>query len=569
MIKKGLFILLCMPIISFGQNLEINWEIIYTSPKNNSILHYPNTNIVIKSKFIIDNETLEKLDFNIIGDISGHHDYDMQLALDQRTIIIIPKVQFDYSEKVSCMLRMKNEEKIILSLLFSITSNQIDYSKEYENSTLSKTLSLPQYSVTINNNPIPFNLFFKTDTSTNNSAFRPVNILSSNGDLIFSKTFEFKGHDWKINKNNSLTYYDKFSKGWFVMNEYFEEIDSVYCQNGFQANSHEFVALSNGNYLLIAYDEQPYAMDTIVVGGDPNAIIEGLIIQEIDSNKNLIFQWRSWDYFHITDNIYLDLTSSLLKFIHANAIDIDFDGTILLSSRHLDEITKINRNSGDIIWRWGGSQNQFALSTNDYPFSYQHCVRSLGNNRYILFDNGNYSGQYNGGSNISRGLEYELDTTLMLAIKRWEFIHPDSLYGKAKGSIQRLPNKSTLINWGKDPKNNTGAVITEIDSNQIITFELETNYGTTIYRAHKFDWYFDSFIIGCTDYLALNYNVNAIIDDSSCTYISSTSNEYNTSNKRLINIKSVLGQEISPQRKHTPLFYLYDDGSVEKRIIIE
>ena len=101
--------------------------------------------------------------------------------------------------------------------------------------------------------------------------------------------------------------------------------------------------------------DRPYAMDTIVANGDPNAIVEGLIIQELDSNHNLLFEWRSWDHFHVTDNTYLNLTSANLEFIHANAIDIDFDGHFLISSRSLDEITKIHRTTGEVIWRWGGS----------------------------------------------------------------------------------------------------------------------------------------------------------------------------------------------------------------------
>ena len=113
-----------------------------------------------------------------------------------------------------------------------------------------------------------------------------------------------------------------------------------------------------------------------------------------------------------------------MPFIHANAIDIDFDDNLLLSSRGLDEITKINRVTGDIIWRFGGSQNEFTF-INDYPFTHQHSIKSLGSNRYLLFDNGNFSSQYTGTVNISRAVEYELDTVLMTATKVWEFIHPD------------------------------------------------------------------------------------------------------------------------------------------------
>ena len=82
-------------------------------------------------------------------------------------------------------------------------------------------------------------------------------------------------------------------------------------------------------------------MDNVVAGGDPNAMVEGLVIQELDSNQNVIFEWESWNHFNVTDNEYLDLTSDLIQFIHANAIDIDYDDNILVSSRNIDEITKI------------------------------------------------------------------------------------------------------------------------------------------------------------------------------------------------------------------------------------
>ena len=42
----------------------------------------------------------------------------------------------------------------------------------------------------------------------------------------------------------------------------------------------------------------------------------------------------------------------------------------------------------------------------------------------------------------------------------------------------------------------------------------------------------------------------------------------NNTSKTLIKITDVLGKEMS-YRKNTPLFYIYNDGSVEKKIIIE
>jgi len=41
-----------------------------------------------------------------------------------------------------------------------------------------------------------------------------------------------------------------------------------------------------------------------------------------------------------------------------------------------------------------------------------------------------------------------------------------------------------------------------------------------------------------------------------------------SSNRKLEKIVDVLGRETKP-KSNTPLFYIYDNGTVEKRIIIE
>ena len=384
-------------------------------------------------------------------------------------------------------------------------------------------ISQVNYNITVNSSTAyNGNLFFHqggTPPGWNGPGAppRPVKILDSLGNEIFSEVWGKKGWDFKVNINNTITFYDRLSKGWFVMDSLQNIIDSVYAKNGYIADNHDFLALENGNYVLFCYDEQPYAMDTVVVGGNPNAVIEGLVIQELDSNHNVIFEWKSWDHFHITDNQYLyPWTNANLPFIHTNSIDIDFDGHFIISNRNLDEVTKINRTNGEIIWRWGGSQNEFVF-VNDYPFTHQHTVRSLGNNRYLMYDNGNFSSQYV-GSNISRAVEYVLDTVLMTATKVWEFVHPDSLYTPSIGSAQRLPNGNTLINFGNLQSLNIGSIITEVDSSGQIVFQLEYDNGGNLYRAHKFNWFFQNEIFGCTDSLACNYNQSANFDDSSCCY---------------------------------------------------
>ena len=55
----------------------------------------------------------------------------------------------------------------------------------------------------------------------------------------------------------------------------------------------------------------------------------GLIIQEIDENKNVVFQWRSWDHMEITDAEHINFTGTNIDYVHGNAIDYDHDGNIL------------------------------------------------------------------------------------------------------------------------------------------------------------------------------------------------------------------------------------------------
>ena len=50
--------------------------------------------------------------------------------------------------------------------------------------------------------------------------------------------------------------------------------------------------------------------------------------------------------------------------------------------------------------------------------------------------------------------------------------------------------------------------------------------------------------------------------------ITSTKNILENTNKTLIKVIDILGRE-SNQERNTPLFYIYDDGTVEKKIIIE
>ena len=86
----------------------------------------------------------------------------------------------------------------------------------------------------------------------------------------------------------------------------------------------------------------------------------------------------------------------------------------------LSEVTKINRQTGDIIWRLSGAHNEFTF-INDLldGFRNQHDIRSLGDSLYSVFDNGN-----NHDPSRSHGVIYKLDTNAKTSTLVWEYRNP-------------------------------------------------------------------------------------------------------------------------------------------------
>lgn len=367
------------------------------------------------------------------------------------------------------------------------------------------------YEITINQNPFGSNLFIHTMGDQP----RYIAIIDSSlSPSWFINSGEF-GLDFKVNQNY-LTFFNKSNQNWIVLNDKMKEVDTLNCVNGYKADYHDIQLLQNGGYILQAYDSISVNMSEIVSGGNPNAIVIYLIIQEFDQNKNLIFEWNAWEHLNIADYTNLDLTRLRLTWMHGNSIEVDQDLHLLVSNRRSSEILKIDRNTGDVLWYLGGPNNDFTINNDSFNgFNKQHDVRRLSNGNILLFDNGNEH-----QPPISRVVEYSVNEINKSINLVWEFYHPEQLLGLAMGSAQRLPNQNTLINWGI--VNNNGAIITEVDYDKNIVLEIRYPLGVRCYKVRKEDWFFSTNLIpGDTnhddriDILDLNYMTNFIIDNLS------------------------------------------------------
>ena len=241
-------------------------------------------------------------------------------------------------------------------------------------------------------------------------------IMDNYGIPVFYRYLPHKSGNFELHANGLLSFRKRVNDNamFYILDSFFMTVDSV-TMNDYPIDGHDFRILENGNYLMFALDIRSIDMSAIIEGGDPNASVSGVVIREVDRDKNTVFEWNSWDHIEITET-YADLTNSSIDLLHPNSLDIDKDGNILLIARALDAVIKINRHSGEIMYRLGGKMNQFSFADSSHMFSKPHDFRNLGNGHYTIFDNGS-----NRDPAYSRAVEYILDTSSKTIELTWEY----------------------------------------------------------------------------------------------------------------------------------------------------
>jgi hypothetical protein len=470
---------------------------VFISPVNGSKFNSEKCAILIifdksLSPFILKKTNL----LTVQGSISGKHSGELKLLQDNKLLSFITEEPYALGEKVTVSLNNNILNSDIQQISFFIRErvvkdvfdsfkNELDGVQEWltGKSPLADSLpaDFPRITVTVNSNPSP-GRFFLSNFKMIGSYSPYLIILNNDGNPFFYRKMTNNCYDFKVQSNGKLTYADYNKHQFYMLDTNYVLIDSFTCVNGYTTDEHDLQILSDGHIFLMSYDPQIVDMSQIVPGGDTAATVIGLVLQELDANKNLVFQWRSWDHFQITDATYENLTAKLIDYVHGNAIEIDNDGNIVISSRNLDEITKINRINGNIIWRWGGKNNQFTFINDTIGFSHQHAIRRIANGNFTLFDNGNYH-----TPKFSRAVEYTLDEVNKTATLVWEYRHlPNSIYSSAMGNTQRLANGNTIVSWGVN--NSSAVVLTEVRPDKSKAYEFTFPVAIYNYRGFKFDW---------------------------------------------------------------------------------
>ena len=207
---------------------------------------------------------------------------------------------------------------------------------------------------------------------------------------------------------------------------------------------HDVILLENNNFAALGTEQQTITVPEL--GGD--VLLRGDTIVELDANNDVQWKWSAFDHLD-TQSFPGQLAKKKKKkkgdhdWTHANALQSVDDGTALLMSlRHQHEVVKIDRATGEIMWRLGPF-GDFELLDGEWFYA-QHAPELYDDGRILIHDNGNE--RPNSPPYYSRGVMYQLDFEAMTATQLWSYTCPE--YGSFLGDIDLLESGNILVTNG-------------------------------------------------------------------------------------------------------------------------
>jgi hypothetical protein len=264
-----------------------------------------------------------------------------------------------------------------------------------------------------------------------------------------------------------------------IADQSYTDIAHVRAGNGLRADLHDFQLTPDASALITAYD--PIRCDLSSVGGPANGAVTDGLIQEIDVRTGLVmFQWSSLDHVALSESHSLARDSSTAKpfdYFHVNSIDVDRDGSLLISGRNTWAAYELDARSGQIVWRLGGKRSSFRMGQGTQT-AWQHDPRQLADGSISIFDNGASPAVHG----QSRGIVIGLDAANGAATLLGQVVHPPALLADSQGNFQALANGDWFVGWGQLPD------FSEFSPTGTLLLDAHFPAHTQSYRALRFAW---------------------------------------------------------------------------------
>ena len=254
-------------------------------------------------------------------------------------------------------------------------------------------------------------------------------------------------------------------------------LKNFYAATG-RTDSHEFQETPNGNYLLISYQPREH-VDLTPYGGGADDSVTDAVIEELNPNNEPLWSWSTQGHIGLAETGRwwpTALASNPRDIVHMNAIEPVGNDAILISLRHTDAVYKIDKTTGEVVWKLGGTWTPKSLTvTNDpegaYPLGGQHDVRLQPDGTITIHDNNtNLPGP-------PRAVRYEINEATHTAKLVEEVTDPEVPSSFCCGSARRSADGSWLMSWGGR------SLVTEFNAAGERTFRLGFGGVVFSYRA--------------------------------------------------------------------------------------
>jgi hypothetical protein len=317
-------------------------------------------------------------------------------------------------------------------------------------------------------------------------------IFDNRGDLVWFWPLESEEQDvmdFKVQSylgEDVLTFWvgthTGYGKGeYIILDSSYEEVGRVRAANGYAGDHHEFLITPQNTALITIYGEVD-SFDLSSMGGSKEGKVLDGIVQELDiESGELLFEWHSLEHVDLKES-YGKVPKKSEKwyfdYFHINSIEVDHDSNLLISARKTSTIYKLDRQSGDVIWRLGGKKSDFKMNSGSTT-AYQHDARRQEDGTITVFDNGDFEQD----DQQSYGLVLEVDEEKMSATLLEEYPNPEGKLCATQGSMQVLPQRETVfIGWGSNP------LMSEFSREGELLFSASFPPEVESYRAFRFPW---------------------------------------------------------------------------------
>ncbi len=269
-----------------------------------------------------------------------------------------------------------------------------------------------------------------------------------------------------------------------VVNQHYQVVARLKGTNGWVITLHEFTIRGEDAWVTA---NKNIAMDLSKYGGAYNGALVDSAVQEYNLKTGRLL--RSWDALkHIPlseSQASLPTNGFPWDAYHVNAIDVQSNGTFLVSMRNTWAAYLVNIRSGRIEWTLGGRNSSFRFGPGA-AFQWQHDVQLQPGSRVSLFDD--HCCQLTGGGTYvpatgpSRGLVLKLDEQTRTATLAAQVTLGGEVDADYMGNVQPLPNGNIFIGWGSEP------YFSEYNSSGKLLFEGELPGPDLTYRATLEQW---------------------------------------------------------------------------------